>query len=96
MGLDGHTRVVHVDDGDVGSDRYEQDVGQPGAQHNPGTSVRGPVADLDVAAEGDRTDRRARGEPGQEALLQVGGGGRGQNGAGDDGGDERARGHGAS
>jgi hypothetical protein len=96
MRLDGHTRVMDADDGNVGSSRHEQDVGQPGAQHDPGVPMGGPAANLDVAAERDRTDRRAAGDPGQEAVLQLGGGGRGEDGAGDDGGGERARGHGAS
>ena len=78
-----------VDDDDIVSDGDEDDVGQPGPEHGGGGSVQRAVAQLDVAAEGDRAEDRAVGQAGQQPGLHVVRAGGDEHGAGDQRGHER-------
>ena len=81
-----------VDDGDVVTDADEQHIGEAGADDRAGGTVQRAVAQLDVAAEGDRSARRTVDEPREPRRGDVVGRGGGEHGAGDGGRHERARG----
>jgi hypothetical protein len=62
------------------------------AEHDAGLAAGGAAFAGDVAAQGGRADHAAVGQAGQQLLLEVVRPGGGQDGAGDHGRDERARG----
>ena len=92
--LDRHAVRRRVDDDDIVTDGDEDDVGQPGPEHGGGGSVQRPVAQFDVAAEGDRAEGRPVGQAGQQPGPHLVGAGVDEHGAGDQRGHERTGGEG--